>query len=137
MTLVAGGAKVNNLDNRALEVFQQDVFGFEIAMNQPRLVEQRKPVKQLLGKDSDQRRAQPAELVLFDELVQVDAQQLEDQAQMLPVNECILEPEQMMIVVLVELGVELPAAIRTQDQLCEGDRPTKSSTDTSIILWLK
>lgn len=42
-------------------------------MNQPSLVEESQAIEKLLGKDADQRRAEAAELVLLDKLVQVDA----------------------------------------------------------------
>ena len=58
-------------------------------MDQSRLIEQGKPIQQLLRKDADQGRAQASELVLLDQLVQVDTKQLEDQAQVLPMNEGI------------------------------------------------
>jgi len=60
-----------------------------------------------LRKDANQGRAQPAELILLDEFVKVDAEQLECQAQMLPVNESIFESQKVMVVVFVKPRVEL------------------------------
>jgi hypothetical protein len=60
-----------------------------------------------LCKDPDKRCAQPSELILFDQFVQVDTQQLEDQAEMLSVDECVFQPEKMVVVILIELRVEL------------------------------
>lgn len=74
-------------------------------MNESGLVEEGKAVEQLLGKDSDQRRAETTELILFDELIQVDAEQFKDEAQMLAMDESILQPQKVVIVIFVELGV--------------------------------
>lgn len=60
-------------------------------MDEPRLVQQAKPVEELLGKDPDESRAQASELVLLDQLIEIDRQQLKDQAQMLSVDECIFQ----------------------------------------------
>lgn len=60
-------------------------------MDQPCFVQQRKPIKQLLGENTDKRRAQASELVLLDQLVQIDAEQFKDKAEMLLVNEGILK----------------------------------------------
>lgn len=76
-------------------------------MNQMRLVQQTQGIQQLLCKHANKGGAQSAELVLLDELVEVDAKQFERKAQMLPVNECVLEAKQMVVVVLVVLTVEL------------------------------
>ena len=61
-------------------------------MNQLCLSQQRQPVDQLLRKNANERRGQSSELVLLDQFVKVNAQQLEDKAQMLAVNERVLQP---------------------------------------------
>ena len=76
-------------------------------MNQASLVKQREAVKELLSKNTDQSSAESSELVLLDELVKVNAQELENQAKMLAVDKCVLEPQKMVVVVLVEFRVEL------------------------------
>lgn len=80
-------------------------------MNQARLVEQCKTIEKLLSKDADQSGAESSELVLLDKLVQVDAEELKHQAKMLTVDECVLQAQKMMVVVLVELRVELIAGL--------------------------
>lgn len=108
-------------------------------MDQPRLVQQGQTIEQLLGKDAHKSRAQAAELVLLDEFVEVYAQQLKHQAQVLPVDEGVLEPQEMVVIVLVQLRIELGArvsSLRGADEVEVGWR-TKSRTDTSIMLWLK
>lgn len=55
---------------------------------------------------------------------------------MLSVDEGVLESQKMVIVVLVELGVEL-VRLATITRSRGRARLTRSSTETSIILWLK
>ena len=76
-------------------------------MDQPGLVQEAETAQKLLCKDANESGAQPPELVLLDQLVQVDAKQLEDETEMLSVDEGILQSEQVMIVVFVELAVQL------------------------------
>jgi hypothetical protein len=89
------------------QLLQQDILWFQIAMNEPRLVQETKGVQKLLSKHPDKSRAQPSELVLLDELVQIHTEQLEDETKMLLVNEGVFQPQDVVIVVLVELAVEL------------------------------
>lgn len=65
---------------------------------------------------------------------------------MLAVNECVLETQQMVIVVFVQFGVKLvKVSISCQRRLAGAKvspsrkfvHLTKSRTDTSIMLWLK
>ena len=109
LALVARGPEIDDLDDGALEVLEEDVLGLQVAVDEPRLVQQGQAIQQLLCKDPDQGGAEAAELVLLDELVQIDAQQLEHQAQVLAVDEGVLESQEMVVVVLVQLGVELAA----------------------------
>lgn len=76
-------------------------------MNQLGFTKQSKARKQLLSKDTNKSCAKTTELILLDQLVQVDAEQFKDETQVLPVNESIFQPQQMMIVVLVHLLVQL------------------------------
>ena len=76
-------------------------------MNQACLVEQAQSVEQLLCEHADERRTKTAELVLLDQLVQVDTQQFKHETQMLSVDESILKPQEVVIVVLVHLLVQL------------------------------
>jgi hypothetical protein len=77
-------------------------------MDKASLVQQAESVQQLLSKYPHKRRAKASELILLDQFIQIDAQQFEHQAEMLSVNECILQPEEVMVVVLVEFRIELP-----------------------------
>ncbi len=107
LPFVAGRSKINNFDDWTLEILEEDILGLQIAVDQPRLVQQSEAVEKLLREDSDQRGAEATELVLLDQLVQIDTQQLEHQAQVLPMDEGVLEPQQVVVVVLVKLRIEL------------------------------
>lgn len=76
-------------------------------MDQVCLIQQAEGVQQLLREDTDKSSTQSAELVLFDQLVQVDAEKLKGKTQMLPVDEGILQPQKVVIVILIVLAVEL------------------------------
>jgi len=101
-----------------------------------RLVQQAQGIQQLLSKHTDKSSAQSTELVLFDELVKVDAEQFKRKTQMLTVNKCVLQTKQVMVVVLVVFAVQLWGMSGCSNDK-EWGRYTKSSTETSIILWLK
>lgn len=107
-----------------------------------RLVQQTESVQELLCKYPHQGGAQPSELVLFDQLVKIDAEQLKGQTQVLLVNKGIFQSKQMVVVVLVVLAVELYNLDISRRSKHGGGgnnsrRRTKSRTETSIILWLK
>lgn len=85
-------------------------------MNQARFVQEGQAIQELLGENPDQCGTKTPELVLLDQFVQVDAEKLEDETQMLPVDERILESQQMVVVVLVELRVEL-VIVSTENQV--------------------
>jgi hypothetical protein len=108
LTLVASRTEVNDLDDRAFKavrvlvsnhssyesyclLLQENVLRLQIAMDQFRFVQQTQAIQQLLRKYSYKRSAQSSELILLDELIQVHREQLKDQAQMLFVDECILQ----------------------------------------------
>lgn len=86
-------------------LFEQDIFRLQIAVYQFRLSEQSQAIDQLLRKHAHQCRGQSTELILLDQFVEIDAQQFEDKAQMLPVNKGILQSQEMVVVILVHLLV--------------------------------
>ena len=88
-------------------LLKQNVLRLEITMDHLCLTKQTQPTQQLLRKHSDQRSAQSSELVLLDQLVQINAQQLEHQTQMLAMDEGVFQAQEMMVVVLVHLFVQL------------------------------
>lgn len=76
-------------------------------MNQVSLVQKAQRVQQLLCKDADEGRAETSELVLLDQLVEVDAEQFKGKAEVLAVDEGVLQTEEVVVVVLVVLAVQL------------------------------
>lgn len=52
-------------------------------------------------------------------------------------NECVLQAEKMMVVVLIKLAIELFMVLAIYLKLHRRECQTKSRTDTSIMLWLK
>ena len=76
-------------------------------MDESGLVQQCQTIEQLLGKYSNQCCTKTTKLILLNELVKVDAEQLEHKTEVLSVNECVFESQKMMIVILVKLRVEL------------------------------
>ena len=74
LPFVACRSKINNFDDWTLEVLEKDILGLQIAVDQPRFVQQSEAVEKLLREDSDQRGAETTELVLLDQLVQIDAE---------------------------------------------------------------
>ena len=79
---VACGAKVDQLDGRRLQVLEQDVLGFQVAVADAHVREQREHLEQLLAKVTYERGGEADALVLLEKLEQVDAERLEEQAQM-------------------------------------------------------
>lgn len=72
-----------------------------------RFVQKAQSIQELLCEDADKRCTQPAELVLLDELVEVDAEELEGKTEMLAVNEGVLQAQEMVVVILIVFAVEL------------------------------
>lgn len=92
-------SKINHLDRRRLQVLQQDVLRFEIAMDDAGLVQHTEGIQKLGCKDANQTHSQSAELVLFDKLIQIDRQQLKHKTEVPPVNKCVLQPQNVVSVV--------------------------------------
>lgn len=76
-------------------------------MNEMGLVQQTQGIQKLLREDTDKRSTQASELILLDQLVQVDTEKLEGEAQMLTVDEGILQTEEVMVIILVVFAVQL------------------------------
>ena len=66
---------------------QKDVLRFEIAVDEPRFLQNRQSVEQLGREDLDELRAETLELVLLDQLVQVGREEFEDETQVVLVDE--------------------------------------------------
>lgn len=61
-------------------------------MDKACLVQQGQSVEELLCKHPDQSRTKAAELILLDQLIQVDTEELENEAQVLLVYEGVFQP---------------------------------------------
>ena len=61
-------------------------------MNKPSLIQETQAIEQLLREDSHQCRAQSTKLVLFDQFVQIHAEQFKHETKVLPMDECVFEP---------------------------------------------
>ena len=72
---------------------------------------------------------------MLDEFIQVGGEQLEDEAEVVPVDERVAQPQNVMLVVRIELLVEL-SRVRACT-ITRGRGRTSSKIVTSIILWLK
>lgn len=137
LTLVAGRSKINYLDDRAFEVLQQDVLRFQIAVDEAGLVEQGQAVEQLLSKHTHQGGAKASELVLLDQFVQVDAKEFENQAEMLAMDEGILQSQQMVVVVLIQFRIQEIKHGDLHHTLVEIGRPVLDYFDGHDLLRLE
>ena len=116
-------AEVDNLDLWALQSegesvrtddpwsadirFEQYIFGFQIAMYQARLFENRKRVEELCREDLHELGTETLELILLYKLVKVRRQQLKDKAKMAAMNERVAQTQYMVLVVRIASIVEL------------------------------
>jgi hypothetical protein len=76
-------------------------------MYQACFVEKSQAIKQLLGENTNECRRETTELILFNEFVQIYAEQLKDEAQMLSVYKGIFQSEEVVVIVFVELRIQL------------------------------
>ena len=76
-------------------------------MYQPRVLEDRERVEQLRREHLDELRAEALELVLLDELVQVRAEQLKHETQVVLVDERVAQAQDVVLVLGVALVVQL------------------------------
>lgn len=76
-------------------------------MNEMSLVQKTQCIQKLLREDTNKCSAQASELILLDQLVKVDAEKLEGKTQVLTMDEGILQPEEMVVIVLIVLAVQL------------------------------
>ena len=76
-------------------------------MNKPRFIKQAECIEQLLCEYANKCCAQASELVLLDKLIKVDTEQLKHQTQVLTMDKCILQPEDMVVIVFIQFGIQL------------------------------
>lgn len=89
--------------------FEENVFWFEITVDQSCFLEHGHGVQQLGGEHLDELCAETLELILFDELIEVGREQLEDETKVVAVNERVEQSEDMMFVLRITLIVQLKA----------------------------
>lgn len=71
------------------------------------LIQKTQRIQKLLREDTDECGTQATELILLDQFVKVDAEEFEGEAQMLTVDEGVLQAEKVMVIILVVLAVQL------------------------------
>ena len=72
-------------------MIEQDILGFQVAMDDVLVFVEFEGVQDLNGEAADEAHADPSELGVFDEFVKVDAQKLEDEADVRAKNEVIFD----------------------------------------------
>lgn len=109
-------------------------------MYQSSALEYRERIKQLLREHLDELQAQPPELIVLDEFVQVGCKAFKDDTQVLVVDERVEHSKEMMLVVFVVFSVQLFQNVQDCDQRRCSLRPcalpslTNCKIATSIIL---
>ena len=103
LVLIAAGAVVDHLDSASAGLFQEDVLRFEVAVNDSIPVEGVEALENGVGEFPHQGEAEPLELVLLDQLVEVHAQQLEGEADVVSEGEMVDQMDDVVCVVLVLL----------------------------------
>ena len=89
LVLEAATAKVSDDDTRLVLALQQYILRLQVAMDDPKLLEITQGRQQLNGKASDQIVFKALVMVHLDELVQVDAVEVEHAAQVVPEDEVV------------------------------------------------
>lgn len=78
MSFIACRSEIDDFNDWTFQILEQNVLRFQVAMYQPSLVEESKAIQELLSKHPYQCGTKAPELVLFDELVEIDAEQFKD-----------------------------------------------------------
>lgn len=80
---------------------QEDIFGFQIAVNDFVVVKEDETVQELLGKSSDQFQGEASEIMSFDEFVKIHSQEVGRNAKMPAEVEALVEIDDAMLFVWV------------------------------------
>ena len=80
-------------------------------MDQSSLIEKAQSIKKLLSEDAHQRCTKTAELILLDQFIEVDAKQFEHKTEMLSMNKCVFQSEQMVVIMLIKFAIELNMSV--------------------------
>jgi len=97
----AAGAKVDDLDFCVQRMAEQDVFGLQITVDDPVLLEQIEGAENLLGKPADQPKREATEGIRLDELVKIHVQKLGRDAEMAAEVETVSEVDHAMLVMRI------------------------------------
>lgn len=98
---VATRAEIDDFESTAAELFEENVFRFEIAMNDPVSVEIFETEENGVGKFLDQGQAETLELVLFDEFVEIDGEKFKRETDVVTEVEVVEEVDYIVGVVSV------------------------------------
>ena len=101
--LEARRSKVDDLDSRLIWCLEKDVLGLEVTMNDLVIFDVFQTLQDLNGKSADQTQTYSLEVVVFDELIQVDAEEFKRDAKMLSENHIILHADDVMRIFRVVL----------------------------------
>lgn len=99
--LVAAGSEIDNLDPTPPKLFEENVLGFEVAVNDSVSVEGLQAQENGMGKLSHQSQAKALELVLLDELVQVDAEQFKRETDVVSEGEVVQQVDYVVRVLSI------------------------------------
>ena len=91
------------LNSAAALLLEEDVLRLHVAVDDLVPVEEVEALQQRVGELADELEAEPLELVLLDELVEVDAEELEGDAGVVAEREVVEEVDDVVRVVLVLL----------------------------------
>mmetsp|Transcript_41593 Transcript_41593/g.114637 ORF Transcript_41593/g.114637 Transcript_41593/m.114637 type:complete len:471 (+) Transcript_41593:2036-3448(+) len=106
VALETSGTEIDQFDLGMLHVAQQDVLGLQVAVYDEGLPQAAHGLQKLLGEHADEGHTNATEIVLFQDLVQVYAQQLKRDAKMLPEHEKVQHPDDPIIILSRELIVK-------------------------------
>ena len=106
LVFMTATAKVNDLDLWAIQATKEDVLWFQVTMDDSGLFEQAQGIQYLGQELMDQAMAEALVLVLFEQFIQVDGQQLKDNAQVATEYEGVLHASDMSQVLRVMSLVE-------------------------------
>lgn len=103
---MAGGAEIDDFDLGRLERFEEDIFRFEVAVDESCILEDGEGIEKLSHEDFDELGAETLELILFDEFIEVGGEELKDETEMVSVDEGVAEAKDVVLVGGIEVLVQ-------------------------------
>ena len=104
LVLVAAGAVIDHLDSASARLFQKDVLWLQIAVDDAVPMKSVEALENRVGEFPHQGEAEPLELVLLDQLVEVHAQQLEGETDVVSEGEMVDQMDDVVSVVPILLS---------------------------------